>query len=76
MLVYGGFLTPLVGLGEHAGRGKRVACMDGFDLCEMPQPSLSFDHVIDGKVRRAAETGLPFTRPILQAYRACPRAKA
>jgi len=44
------------------GRGKRVVCMDGFDLYEMLQRSLPFDHVIDGKVRRAAETGLPFTR--------------
>jgi hypothetical protein len=36
--------------------------MNGFDLYEMLQRSLPFDHVIDGKVRRAAETGLPFTR--------------
>jgi hypothetical protein len=50
--------------------------MDGFGLYEMLQPSLPFDHVIDGKVRSAAETGLPFARPILQAYGACPRAKA
>lgn len=44
------------------GKGKRVVCMDGFDLHEMLQRSLPFDHVIERKVRRAAETGLPFTR--------------
>src|SRR5208282_6780289 len=50
--------------------------MDGFDLCEMLQRSLPFDRVIDGKVRRAAEIALPFTRLILQAYRACPSRKS
>ena len=76
MLARGSFLTLLVGLGKGAGRGKRVVCMDGFDTYEMPQRSLLFDHFIDGKVRRAAETELTFTRPILQPYRACPRARA
>ncbi len=42
------------------GRGKRVVCMDGLDLYEMLQRALPFDHVLDRKVRRAAETGRPF----------------
>ncbi len=42
------------------GRGKRVVCMDGFDMCEMLRRRLSFVAVIDAKVRRAAETGNPF----------------
>jgi hypothetical protein len=45
-----GVSDAIVGLGERAGRGKRVVCMDGFDLYEMLQRSLPFDHVIDGKV--------------------------
>jgi len=52
-----GVSDAIVGLDERAGRGKRVVCMDGFDLYEMLQRSLPFDRVIDGKVRRAAETG-------------------
>lgn len=44
------------------GRGKRVVCMDGLDLYEMLHRGLPFDHVLDHKVRRAAETGLPFSR--------------
>lgn len=43
------------------GRGKRVVCMNGFDLYEMLQRGLPLDHVLDRKVRRAAENGLPFT---------------
>lgn len=42
------------------GRGKRVVCMDGFDMNEMLRRRLSFVAVIDAKVRRAAETGSPF----------------
>ena len=41
------------------GRGKRVICMDGFDLSEMLRRRLSFIAVIAMKVRRAAETGHP-----------------
>lgn len=49
--------------GLHAfGRGKRVICMDGLDLYEMLERGLPFDHVLDRKVRRAAETGRPFIR--------------
>ena len=41
------------------GRGKRLICMDGFDLSEMLRRRLSFVKVLDMKVRRAAETGNP-----------------
>ena len=47
----------------HAfGRGKRVICMDGLDLYESLQRQLPLDHVLDRKVRGAAETGNPFIR--------------
>jgi len=36
--------------------------MDGLDLFEMLQRGLPLDHVLDRKVRRAAETGRPFIR--------------
>ncbi len=49
------------------GRGKRVVCMNGLDLYEMLQRGLPFDHVLDRKVRRAAETGLPFI-PIRELF--------
>jgi len=42
------------------GRGKRIICMDGFDLSEMLRLKLSFVKVMDAKVRKAAETGSPF----------------
>jgi hypothetical protein len=44
------------------GRGKRVICMDGLDLYELLQRSLPLDHVLDRKIRRAAETGMAFVR--------------
>jgi hypothetical protein len=44
------------------GRGKRVVCMDGFDLYEMLQRGLPFRDVMARKVRRAAESGEPFIR--------------
>ncbi len=44
------------------GRGKRVVCMDGLDLYEMLNSRLAFADVLSRKVRRAAETGLPFVR--------------
>lgn len=44
------------------GKGKRVICMDGFDLFETLDRELPLDQVIARKVRRAAETGLPFER--------------
>jgi len=44
------------------GRGKRVICMDGFDLFETLDRELPLNEVLARKVRRAAETGLPFAR--------------
>lgn len=44
------------------GRGKRVICMDGFDLYETLDRAIPFDQVLDRKIRRAAETGSPFVR--------------
>src|SRR6218665_1068586 len=44
------------------GRGKRVICMDGLDLFDTLNRELPLDHVLESKVRRAAETGLPFAR--------------
>ena len=44
------------------GRGKRVICMDGLDLYEMLARALPLDHVLDRKIRRAAETGMAFVR--------------
>lgn len=42
------------------GRGKRVICMDGSDLYETLNREIPLNHVLERKVRRAAETGLPF----------------
>ena len=48
--------------GLHAfGRGKRLICMDGFDLSEMLSLRLSIVEVLEAKVRKAAETGNPYT---------------
>ena len=44
------------------GRGKRVICMDGLDLFETLSRELPLHHVLEKKVRRAAETGEPFAR--------------
>jgi Restriction endonuclease len=44
------------------GRGKRVICMDGYDLYECLNPEIPINHVLDRKARRAAETGFPFAR--------------
>ena len=41
------------------GRGKRVVCMDGFDLYDMLDRAIAFADVVSRKVRHAAETGLP-----------------
>lgn len=45
---------------EAFGRGKRMVCMDGFDLSEMLRLRRHFTDVVAAKVRRAAETGSPF----------------
>lgn len=47
---------------EAFGKGKRVVCMDGFDLYEMLSREISLPHVLKSKIRRAAETGSPFAR--------------
>lgn len=47
---------------EAFGRGKRVICIDGFDLYEMLERKLLLHEVLGRKVRRAAETGHPFVR--------------
>jgi hypothetical protein len=44
------------------GRGKRVICVDGLDLYEMLDREIPWRKVLELKVRRAAETGLPFIR--------------
>ncbi len=44
------------------GKGKRVICMDGLDLFETLSRELPLNHVLEKKVRRAAETGQPFVR--------------
>jgi predicted protein tyrosine phosphatase len=44
------------------GRGKRVICLDRYDLYEMLQRGLPLDHVLDRKIRRAAETGIALVR--------------
>jgi hypothetical protein len=44
------------------GRGKRVVCMDGLDLFDILDRQVPLNNALDRKVRRAAETGLPFER--------------
>ncbi|MCD5963413.1 MULTISPECIES: restriction endonuclease [Gammaproteobacteria] len=44
------------------GRGKRVICMDGLDLYDLLDREIPFNQVLERKVRRAAETGMPFVR--------------
>jgi hypothetical protein len=49
--------------GLHAfGRGKRVICMDGLDLYDTLNQGIPLNEVLARKVRRAADTGLPFIR--------------
>lgn len=44
------------------GRAKQLICMDGLDLYDVLNRAIPLDQVLDRKVRRAAETGLPFVR--------------
>ena len=44
------------------GRGKRVICMDGLDLYDTLDREIPLNHVLERKVRRAAETGAPFVQ--------------
>ncbi|MBI3704853.1 MAG: DUF3644 domain-containing protein [Rhizobiales bacterium] len=59
LISYSGFSED----GLHAfGRGKRVICMDGYDLSEALTRELPVNQVLERKVRRAAETGIAFVR--------------
>lgn len=54
---YSGFTAD----GLHAfGRAKRVVCVDGLDLHETLKREITLPHLLESKVRRAAETGEPF----------------
>ena len=44
------------------GKGKRVICMDGFDLYETLDREIPLNYVLERKIRKAAETGSPFVR--------------
>jgi hypothetical protein len=61
-----GLLVSISGFSEEGliafGRGKSLICMDGSDLSEMLRRRLSVVEILAAKVRRAAETGHPFTR--------------
>jgi len=55
---YSGFTAE----GLHAfGRAKRVVCVDGLDLHESLNREITLIHLLESKVRRAAENGEPFT---------------
>lgn len=43
------------------GRGGRTICMSGLDFADALSRELPLDHVIREKVRRAVETGQPYT---------------
>lgn len=45
---------------EAFGRRKQVICMDGLDLHEAFSKGIPLNTVLEQKVRRATETGLPF----------------
>lgn len=42
------------------GRGKRVVCVNGFDLYEALNREIPLPHLLERKVRGAAESGSPF----------------
>lgn len=44
------------------GRGKRLICIDGYDLHETLRREIPLQDMLDRKLRRAAETGVPFAR--------------
>ena len=50
-----------VGL-DAFGRGKSVICMDGLDLFDALDRSIPLNHILEKKVRSAAETGSVFIR--------------
>jgi hypothetical protein len=61
-----GLFVSISGFSEDGllafGKGKRLVCMDGWDLSEMLMKKISVVDVLAAKVRRAAETGNPFIR--------------
>ena len=61
-----GLFVSISGFSEDGlvafGRGKRVICMEGLDLYEMLDREIPLNQVLERKVRRAAETGMPFLR--------------
>ena len=61
-----GLFVSISGFSEDGlvafGRGKRVICMEGLDLYEMLDREIPLNQVLERKVRRAAETGIPFLR--------------
>lgn len=61
-----GLFVSYIGFSEDGltafGRGKRIICLDGFDLSETLSRRLDFDKVLERKVRHAAETGNCFGR--------------
>ena len=61
-----GLFVSNSGFTEHGltafGRGKRVICMDGNDIYETLNREIPLNHVLERKIRRAAETGSPFIR--------------
>jgi restriction endonuclease Mrr len=46
----------------RSGRPTSIICLDGLDLYETLSRNLSLAEMIGRKVRRAAETGMPFVR--------------
>lgn len=42
------------------GRRKSVICMDGLDLFEMLEREIPLNSLLEQKIRKAAETGLPY----------------
>lgn len=61
-----GLFVSISGFSEDGlvafGRGKRVICMEELDLYEMLDREIPLNQVLERKVRRAAETGMPFLR--------------
>lgn len=61
-----GLFVSISGFSEDGlvafGRGKRVICMEGLDLYELLDREIPLNQVLERKVRRAAETGMPFLR--------------
>lgn len=49
------------------GRGKKIICMDGFDMYTILDREIPLREAFERKVRRAAETGSPFI-PIVELF--------